>query len=234
MHSLRTYIIPFFALLILSMSSCINDKGDNSNSNIDAPIEEFEEVKERVKADVKTASSEKTTEKIPEKKPAEPAPEKAVFKKVVDKKTTPEKTQAKKKTTKKKTPKKKKRQAKIEFDEPNKVFGEIMEGDTVDFKFTFKNTGNAPLDIISAVPTCGCTRPSTPFLAIEPGEDGYIGVKYISVGKSGDQEPTITVTSNAYPETVVLTMKGFVKDRPKVEKKDIKEVLETVKDTIGG
>ena len=95
-----------------------------------------------------------------------------------------------------------------------------MQGDTVDFKFIFKNVGKAPLEILQAIGTCGCTRPSFPFIPIEPGEEGYIGVKYISKGKEGFQDPSINVESNGSAQSIDLIMKGFVKVPEKEEAKD--------------
>ncbi len=74
----------------------------------------------------------------------------------------------------------------------------------------FKNTGKKTLDIKSADATCGCTQPSYPFLGVDPGEEGIIGVRYISVGKSGPQEATITVKSNADMPTKKLKLTGIV------------------------
>ncbi len=66
-------------------------------------------------------------------------------------------------------------------------FGEIVEGDIIKKKFIFTNTGKAPLQIIGAEASCGCARPTAPFLDIAPGESGEIGITYNSVNKDGDQ-----------------------------------------------
>lgn len=89
-------------------------------------------------------------------------------------------------------------------------FGQLKEGDKYEHKFKFKNTGSAPLVIINATPSCGCTIPSYPFIPIEPGEEGYIGIIYNSVGKSGRQTPDIKVVTNANPATYTLTLVGEV------------------------
>ncbi len=105
----------------------------------------------------------------------------------------------------------------IEFDVIRHDFGTIVQGDTVLFNFNFVNKGKAPLEIESAKATCGCTQPSFPFIPIEPGEEGYIGVMYISVGKEGHQEPTITVHSNVSKEPITLLMTGIVEVPEKEE-----------------
>jgi len=106
----------------------------------------------------------------------------------------------------------KKRVAEIEFDDMLFDFGEIMQGDKVDHKFTFTNTGRAPLSITEADATCGCATPSIPFMDIMPGEKGYIGVNYNSVGKEGEETPQVTIYSNASKHPImVLKLKGYVK-----------------------
>ena len=123
-------------------------------------------------------------------------------------------------------PKKKKKKnppsrAKIEFKEMVHDYGEIESGDEIEHNFVFTNEGKAPLNIISASATCGCTVPSYPFLPIEPGEEGRIGVYFNSVGKEGIQEPIITVTSDGNPKITKLKLKGKVlpkkKNKPKQE-----------------
>jgi len=85
----------------------------------------------------------------------------------------------------------------IKFDQEVFTIGDITEGDVIDQDFEFENVGKAPLNIKKAEGTCGCTIPSYPFLSIEPGNTGTIGVTYNSVGKSGVQEPEILVYSDA-------------------------------------
>ena len=137
------------------------------------------------------------------------------------KKNTPEK-----KVIKKKKEIKKKR-PQIEFDELVWDFGEIIEGDIIENKFKFSNTGNAPLEIIATSATCGCTRPSFPFLEIAPGESNFIGVTYNSVGKEGEQNPEVSIESNTEPNITVIKLQGVV--NPKVKKK---EMLKLVKDSL--
>ena len=119
--------------------------------------------------------------------------------------------------------------AKIEFEELYWDFGEITEGDIVEKKFKFTNTGKAPLKIISTSATCGCTRPSFPFLDIAPGESHFIGVTYNSVGKAGEQNPEVTIESNSNPKKTILKLRGMVK--PKENYKNVKSES-NVRDTI--
>ncbi|MEE9373922.1 MAG: DUF1573 domain-containing protein [Saprospiraceae bacterium] len=116
----------------------------------------------------------------------------------------------------KSTPKPKLRERGIlAFEEFVYEFGVITEGDIVKHDFYFKNTGKAPIIVKSATATCGCTIPSYPFIPIDPGEKGYIGVTYNSVGKSGIQTPIITVISNATQKIVKLKFTGTVVEKVK-------------------
>ena len=100
----------------------------------------------------------------------------------------------------------------IEFEELLFDFGEIMQGDKIDHKFKFTNTGNAPLSISKADASCGCATPSIPFMDIMPGEQGFIGVSYNSVGKEGEEVPQVTIFTNAKTNpNQTLKLKGFVK-----------------------
>lgn len=85
----------------------------------------------------------------------------------------------------------------IEFQEKEKDFGSITQGDKVEHIFTFKNTGDGPLKIQNVAVTCGCTAPNWPKDAIAPGATGELKVVYNSSGKMGTQNPIIRIYSNA-------------------------------------
>ncbi len=112
----------------------------------------------------------------------------------------------------------------IVFEELRYDFGEILHGDKVQHDFVFTNQGEKDLEIKNVRVSCGCTKPSYPFLAIPPGGEGKIGVTYNSVGKKGYQRPTIRVFTNDpdQPE-VVLRLTGRVKVIPKEEYEKIKK-----------
>ena len=108
----------------------------------------------------------------------------------------------------------KKKLPKITYDSLVYHLPDVIEGDILHHDIHFTNTGDAPLSISYVKPSCGCTQPSFPFLDIEPGETGIIGVDYHSVGKSGPQMAELTVTTNAIPKISIVTLEVNVLDKP--------------------
>jgi hypothetical protein len=100
--------------------------------------------------------------------------------------------------------------------------GMLFENETIDYgtvpansdgkrEFVFVNNGTKPLIIESTQGSCGCTVPTKPEKAIQPGEKGVIGVKYDTSRAGQPFTKTVTVKSNAVgQETKVLTIKGTV------------------------
>jgi len=105
------------------------------------------------------------------------------------------------------------KRAKIKFEKEVIDFGEIEEGAIIDHQFHFTNVGSAELEILSAKGSCGCSQPSFPFIAIEPGGLGFIGVNYNSVGKLGEQSVNIKVRTNESKKEYILYLKGLVKEK---------------------
>ncbi|MCS7086212.1 MAG: DUF1573 domain-containing protein [Bacteroidia bacterium] len=93
--------------------------------------------------------------------------------------------------------------------------GEVIEGQFLEHKFKFTNTGKSDLIIESAKASCGCTAIAPPDKVIKPGQSSEIVAKFDSKGKKGPQHKTITVTSNdlANPR-VVLSLKCTIKPDP--------------------
>ncbi len=97
------------------------------------------------------------------------------------------------------------------FDKTEHDFGTIEQGDVVDTKFSFKNTGDKPLVIVNIKGSCGCTVPNDwPRNAILPGESGSFGVKFNSRGKKGQNNKSITVTCNSEKGREVVRIKVLV------------------------
>ena len=89
-------------------------------------------------------------------------------------------------------------------------FGKVTEGEKVEYNFRFKNTGKKPLVITNTSASCGCTVAEKPEKPIQAGEIGFIKVVFNSKGKSGHNEKSITVTSNANPAFPPLILSGNV------------------------
>src|SRR4051812_16313859 len=101
-------------------------------------------------------------------------------------------------------------QAAFKFNEEEFNFGTIMQGDQVKHDFEFTNTGKEPLIISNAAGSCGCTVPEWPKEPIAPGAKAMIKVTFNSAGKMGMQDKTITLTSNAKQNPMVIHLKGNV------------------------
>jgi hypothetical protein len=89
-------------------------------------------------------------------------------------------------------------------------FGTAFEGDVVTKDFYFTNTGTAPLIILSAKSTCGCTIPEWPKTPIQPDSSAAISVKFNTLNKPGAQSKEVTIFANTFPNTSVVTIKGNV------------------------
>lgn len=98
----------------------------------------------------------------------------------------------------------------ITFEKTDFDFGRIYDGEKVKCNFRFSNTGKSDLIITSAKGSCGCTVPEYPKNPVRPGESGSITVEFNSSGRKGQQNKTITVSTNAQPPTVVLTIRAMV------------------------
>ena len=99
---------------------------------------------------------------------------------------------------------------KIQMDEESFDFGEMKQGESVTHDFVLKNIGDANLIISTAKGSCGCTVPEWPKEPIAKGEQATIKVTFNSAGKSGKQNKTVTLVTNAIPNTKVITITGNV------------------------
>jgi len=100
--------------------------------------------------------------------------------------------------------------AKIEFEETEYNFGQIIQGQVVEHVFKFRNTGDNDLLITDAKGSCGCTVPEYPKTPIKPGEQSEVRVKFDSSGKNDHQEKTVTIIANTQPNVTTLKITGDV------------------------
>jgi hypothetical protein len=99
---------------------------------------------------------------------------------------------------------------KIIFGQESFDFGEVPEGPQVTHEFKFNNTGKEPLVLSNVRASCGCTTPSWPKDPVLPGKEATILVTYNTQGRPGSFTKSVTVTSNAEPNTKVIYIKGEV------------------------
>ena len=99
---------------------------------------------------------------------------------------------------------------KIQLEEDNFDFGDILQGASVTHYFMIKNIGRDDLLISSVKGSCGCTVSEWPKDPILPGEKSNIKVTFNSTGKKGRQKKTITLLTNSIPNTKVITISGNV------------------------
>ncbi len=98
----------------------------------------------------------------------------------------------------------------IEYETMDHDFGTIKEGDKVSYTYKIKNTGQAPLIIQNAQPSCGCTVPDWTRDPIAVGATGFVKAEFDSNGKPGINNKTITVTANTWPKVSTIRFKAMV------------------------
>lgn len=110
--------------------------------------------------------------------------------------------------------------ARIEFLEKGiHDFGQLTEGDTVEYLYKFVNKGELPLVINNITASCGCTTPDWPRDPVAPGEESAVRVRFNSRGKQGEQRKTVTVYANTQPATTDIEFKVLVNPKPDSTKK---------------
>lgn len=99
----------------------------------------------------------------------------------------------------------------IAFDRTMHDMGKIAQGQRVEMRFPFTNTGGSPLVISAVNGSCGCTvGKDWPTRPMAPGESGEITVVFDSAGRSGKQNKTVSVVTNSRRPTTVLIITGEV------------------------
>jgi hypothetical protein len=94
-------------------------------------------------------------------------------------------------------------------------FGKVTDGEIVTYNYRFVNTGKKPLIVTEATASCGCTVPEKPTEPIQPGDTGYIKVKFNSEKRVGQAHKTINVQSNAEPAFPPMLLAGEVLEKKK-------------------
>ena len=89
-------------------------------------------------------------------------------------------------------------------------FGKIIQGEIVTYAFKFENTGKSDLLVSAVSASCGCTATKYSKDPVAPGSDGFIQVTFISEGRKGFQNKTVTVLANTQPNKTTLRLKAVV------------------------
>ena len=99
----------------------------------------------------------------------------------------------------------------IRFDQEVFTFRPVLEGDSVEVAFSFRNMGAQPLVIHDVSTSCGCTTAEYPSGPLKPGERGAVRTTFNSRGYSGDVDLTLLVKSNDAKEPLkTLHIRGKV------------------------
>lgn len=99
----------------------------------------------------------------------------------------------------------------IAFDSAVHDFGNVKEAaGPVSHDFVITNTGDAPLIIMSATTSCGCTTPVIPKEPIKPGASAKMKVTFDPLGRPGEFEKNIKVKTNIKGKRPTLKLKGCV------------------------
>jgi len=92
-------------------------------------------------------------------------------------------------------------------------FGEVIQGDKVNYTFRFRNTGDELLMIGSVHSSCGCTAALLSSKQIAPGDVGEIKTTFDSDNFRNKIHKTITLETNDPDNAVVkFQLKGVVKE----------------------
>lgn len=101
---------------------------------------------------------------------------------------------------------------KATFNKTTSDFGEIEKGIPKEAEFKLTNEGKEPLIIQTARAGCGCTNLKYSQEPILPGKSTIIAATY-NAAAMGQFSKSITVTTNASPNPVMLIIKGTVVEK---------------------
>jgi len=95
----------------------------------------------------------------------------------------------------------------IYFPETQHDFGQVSEGEKINYTFRFVNKGQTELVIKDVKSSCGCTAALLSSSNIKPGQEGTIKVEFDTKNRSGKNSKTVTVQSNDPKDpTKILTI----------------------------
>jgi hypothetical protein len=98
---------------------------------------------------------------------------------------------------------------KAKWDKTVNDFGEIEQGIPKEAQFKLTNEGKEPLLIQTAKAGCGCTNLKYSQEPVLPGKSTVVSATY-NAAAMGQFSKSVTVTTNADPNPVMLMIKGTV------------------------
>lgn len=100
----------------------------------------------------------------------------------------------------------------VEFLHPNVIeLGKVQQGEILEGKIEFKNTGDVPVEIESIRPSCGCTAVTPEKMVYESGETAVIPFSIKTKNFSGLIRKSIKVTfKNMEPRTYTFFAQATV------------------------
>jgi hypothetical protein len=102
----------------------------------------------------------------------------------------------------------------VQFEETNKDFGIVNEGDIIEHKFILTNTGKSDLIIRKIRASCGCTTVAPDVNVLQPGKQTALSASFRTAGFSGRQSKSITVITNDPKQpNVVLRLSGTIQKK---------------------
>jgi len=93
----------------------------------------------------------------------------------------------------------------------------MVEGDSIDFSYTFVNSGDADI-LIESIEACHCTNVTFPKDAIAPGENGIIQATFYSEDLLGENKKALLIWYNDVKEPFKLRYAVTVKKARKRKK----------------
>ena len=98
----------------------------------------------------------------------------------------------------------------FKFEGSTHDFGKLIEGSSAIYRFKFTNVGHSPILISNATSSCECTVPQWSKMPIQPGMSGEIQVSYDTNDRIGEFNKTVTISSNAKKELMLLIIRGVI------------------------
>jgi hypothetical protein len=117
--------------------------------------------------------------------------------------------------------------ASIAFDNPEKDFGKVLQGETLKHVFRFSNKGSATLEILSVEPSCGCQAASPSAKKIQAGQSGQIEVSVDTAGLTGAIDKSVTIATND-PRRPLVTVSVRADVQPEISVSSSSIYFETV------